>query len=121
MSDIERPHNVGVAVEPTDVSPRLIAILAAGLAGFMLVAVIAIRIGAPDALRGAGPEPHPTAAPRLQSDPKGDYAAYRDQQTQLLRSYGWIDRARGIVRLPIEQAMHDVATSGIKDWPEAQR
>lgn len=43
--------------------------------------------------------------PRLQIDEAADLATYRRRETALLNSYGWIDRERGAVRLPIERAM----------------
>jgi hypothetical protein len=72
----------------------------------------------PRALSGPSDAPRlATAKPRLQMDPAADLAAYRAAQTRELTSYGWVDRQRGVVRIPIERAMQDVAAAGIKDWP----
>jgi hypothetical protein len=43
--------------------------------------------------------------PRLQNQPKQDLEQFKRQQFQELRSYGWVDRSRGLVRVPIEEAM----------------
>jgi hypothetical protein len=113
-----RPHNVGVAVERSDVPLRLVGVLAAGLAVFLAVSALAIMAIFPGALSGPSDAPRlATAKPRLQIDPTAELADYRARQTQELTSYGWVDRPRGVVRIPIERAMQDVATAGIKDWP----
>jgi hypothetical protein len=44
-------------------------------------------------------------APRLQRNPPAEFQTYREQQDQYLKSYGWIDRKSGVVRIPIERAM----------------
>jgi hypothetical protein len=42
--------------------------------------------------------------PRLQADPARDLIALRAQEKARLNSYGWTDRARGAVHIPIERA-----------------
>jgi hypothetical protein len=49
--------------------------------------------------------------PRLQGDPKRELKAMHDDEDALLGSYGWIDQAKGIVRIPIGQAMDMVAAN----------
>src|SRR5690242_1573095 len=53
--------------------------------------------------RSYGPVEPP--APRLQIDPKADIAKLRDTEQKVLESYGWVDRAQGAVRIPIDRAM----------------
>jgi hypothetical protein len=48
----------------------------------------------------------------LQSTPQVDLRSYRLAQANALESYRWIDRAGGIVQIPIERAMELVATEG---------
>jgi hypothetical protein len=43
--------------------------------------------------------------PQLQTNPAKDLHKYLQLKDQELATYGWIDRSRGIVRIPIEQAM----------------
>jgi hypothetical protein len=43
--------------------------------------------------------------PRLQVDPKADIAKLRESEQQVLDGYGWVDRAQGTVRIPIDRAM----------------
>ena len=43
--------------------------------------------------------------PPLQTDAFQDLATFRHQEHEILNSYGWVDRQRGIVRVPIQDAM----------------
>jgi len=40
-------------------------------------------------------------------------SAYRERMHRLLESYGWIDREKGIVHVPIEQGMQAVLDAGL--------
>jgi hypothetical protein len=43
--------------------------------------------------------------PQLQVHPVEDLQTYRADQEKSLDSYGWVDRSRGTVHIPIERAM----------------
>lgn len=58
-------------------------------------------------------------APRLQADPKLDYDTYMATEQKLVTSYGWIDRAAGTVRLPIDRAVDLVAERGLPTFAPA--
>ncbi len=49
------------------------------------------------------------AAPVLQSAPRQERAAYFAEKQSLLESWEWIDRQKGIARIPIEEAMRLMA------------
>ena len=51
-------------------------------------------------------------APRLQQSPEADLVAMLKDQRAKLASYAWIDREKGIVRMPIEAAMRRLAERG---------
>ncbi|HEX7230201.1 MAG TPA: hypothetical protein VF452_07395 [Candidatus Binatia bacterium] len=51
--------------------------------------------------------------PRLLTRPGAELAAMRAEEDQVLTSYGWIDRERGIVRLPINRAIELLAKEGL--------
>ena len=53
--------------------------------------------------------PYPPA-PRLQASPTRDMQEMRRSENTRLQSYGWIDQAAGIARIPIGQAMELLAT-----------
>jgi hypothetical protein len=50
-------------------------------------------------------KPLPADAPRLQPSPIQDYEVFRARQEQRISSYGWVDREREVVHIPIERAM----------------
>ena len=43
--------------------------------------------------------------PQLQADPVKDMKAMDAAQMQLLASYGWVDKEKGIARIPIDKAI----------------
>jgi hypothetical protein len=56
--------------------------------------------------------PPPGAFPRLvESEPRA-LAEFRAREDVLLGSYGWIDRDRGLARMPIEEAVRIVGERG---------
>jgi hypothetical protein len=59
-------------------------------------------------------------APALQRDPGFDLQKYRSAAESDLNGYGWIDRARGIVKIPIERAMTLLASRGLPVRPPIQ-
>jgi|SRR6478752_5992043 hypothetical protein len=52
------------------------------------------------------------APPRLQSDPAGDLRDYQVAQRARLSGYGWADRERGLIQIPVERAMAMIAARG---------
>jgi hypothetical protein len=52
-------------------------------------------------------------APRLQETPYLDVQMYLRAQQRALHEYGWVDRQKGVVRIPIERAMEIVAERGL--------
>jgi hypothetical protein len=52
-------------------------------------------------------------APRLQAYPAQELEAYRKAQSRWTLEYGWIDRAEGLVHVPIERAMELVLEEGL--------
>lgn len=59
------------------------------------------------------PEPH------LQPSPRADMQAFHSEELKRLNSAGWVDQAKGIVHIPITDAMSAVAREGIAGWPTA--
>ncbi len=50
--------------------------------------------------------------PRLQVSPTADWDQMLRREQATLHSYGWVDRSRGIVRIPIEREMEMIAQHG---------
>ena len=64
------------------------------------------------------PYPVPSyPAPQLQAAPHDDMVRFYRQELDQLNSFGWVDRAQGLVHVPIDQAMRAVARQGIDGWP----
>ena len=55
--------------------------------------------------------------PRLQAEPKIELKDLRSDEEAILNSYGWIDPNKGIVRIPIDQAIDIVAQKGLPSKP----
>jgi hypothetical protein len=122
MPRASEPRNPGIAVERSDAPLWLYGALAGGIAFFVAVSLVAIMAIYSRSLRGPSDAPRGGFAdPRLQIDPTADLAALRTVQERELSSYGWVDRRTGRVRIPISRAIQDVANTGIKDWPGAEK
>lgn len=52
-------------------------------------------------------------APRLQVAPQADYQVYKDHENKVLNTYGWVNHQKGIVRIPIQQAMNLLLKQGL--------
>lgn len=51
--------------------------------------------------------------PRLQASPHEDLKRYLERQNWELTHYHWVDRSKGVVAIPIEQAIEIIAKRGI--------
>ena len=51
--------------------------------------------------------------PQLQKTPIPDLKAVRAAEDQVLTSYGWVDQPKGVVRIPIAQAMDLLVKKGL--------
>ena len=78
-------------------------IVAAAFAAYGGVAFFRHETGRPLAPIDARPTAMPS--PALQPDPSRDLVALRAEKRALLDGYAWIDRDKGVVRIPIERAM----------------
>ncbi|MCG6920696.1 MAG: hypothetical protein LJF15_06400 [Acidobacteria bacterium] len=59
-------------------------------------------------------------APRLQTLPERDLAEFRAQEDAILGSYAWVEKDRGVVRIPIDRAMRIVAERGLPTFPTSE-
>ena len=123
MSDSEKAgsRNPDVDFERSDMSIGVIALLAivvlvyVCLAPFVLTRIYRPALGDADRQLTLNPP-----GPQLQLDPPADLATLKANEDTRLESYGWVDRDKGIAHIPLTQAMKDVATRGIPDFPKAQ-
>lgn len=49
--------------------------------------------------------PAPIPEPRLQISFEGDLQELRRQENEILTTYRWVDRDKGVARIPVERAM----------------
>jgi hypothetical protein len=122
------PKDLAAGHETGDVNPR--AVLAAGVGLVTVLAIIFIAITSLELslterhvsvspLPGVASQPTPQLPPqpRLEAEPGQELRRYRAQQEQLLRTYGWVDRPSGVVRIPIDRAVDLLAQRGLPSRP----
>jgi protein SCO1 len=125
MTAPDSPHTdseFSGAYERSDVNIRAMLVLGAG----MVIGTAAVMAGLWllwTSLNANARQRQPTVSPladtqqmprepRLQTTPIGDYREFQKEEEKLLHSYGWMDRAKGTVRIPIERAMELIAERG---------
>jgi hypothetical protein len=104
---------------------RLAALVKIG-AGLLVCLVVVGAIAAlvlrvvkkPSAPVDSGPQNVATVrsrppGPQLQIDPSDELRRLHDDENLLLTRYGWIDKPRGRVRIPIDRAMAVIAARGL--------
>jgi hypothetical protein len=57
--------------------------------------------------------------PRLETDERAEINDFRRNEEETLRSYAWVDKDAGTVRIPIDRAMQLIAERGLPVRPEA--
>jgi hypothetical protein len=67
---------------------------------------------AAEVIESAVSEPAPSFPRLLESEPRA-LALFRAQEDALLTSYGWVEKDKGIARIPIDEAMRLVAERGL--------
>ncbi len=91
--------------EPAIGSPSLVVLSAAALvAGIAIVLATAAWVSRPTTFE-AGAEFSFTHGPRERTSIARDWIAQDAAVHEHLETYGWNDRAAGVVRIPIERAM----------------
>jgi len=112
----------GAGHELSDLHPRAIAIfgiaLAATVVGCLLLMVWLFGyFAAREAKQDVPPSPlakvEAPSEPRLQVFAPNHLAETRAAEEKILNSYDWVDRAAGVVRIPIERAMQLLAERGL--------
>ena len=105
--------------ETRDADVRWIAISGA-LVVFTTVVTMALLAVTYRYFANRGPQAAPAPerveafpAPRLETAPREDLAAFRAREDAELHSYGWIDRQAGVVRVPVERAMDLIVERGL--------
>jgi hypothetical protein len=130
QDEIPHLHTTAAHVhEGSDVSIKGLGIFLAALAITMIVTGV-LMVGlfdifleeaeeadvSPSPLAESGEPPAPPG-PLLQVAERLDLRLHREAQEKLIQEPAWIDRDRGVVRIPIERAIELTAERGFPDWP----
>ena len=100
-----------------------------GTIGLVLLGTLIFLVITPLVLMGAFPRAVSDVSralsveppqPRLQTDPSEDLAKFLVGEDKRLNTYYWIDRKNGVVHIPIEQAMQELAEDGIDGFPRGK-
>jgi hypothetical protein len=116
MAEHNQPESsAGAGHELSDLNPRNIALFGATLAlviGATLLAAYGLFYFFYTGVTKSRPLPsplsysrEPTPEPRLLIKPGDEMQAVRTEESKILNSYDWVDRDKGIVRIPIDRAM----------------
>ena len=110
--------------ERSDVPARWPVFIGAGVLVLLpltiaLISVLVSTVWAPPPRPDGAPRveaaPPAAHAPRLQTDPEADLDALQKKWNRQLHTTGWVDRAAGIVHIPIEQAKQRLVANGLPD------
>jgi protein SCO1/2 len=99
-----RPHGIRTRVVLGALGVLALVIVLVGGAVHMFAMHFRIALEGPNA-----PPDLRIAPPVLQSAPREDTGRYLEHARERLQSYAWVDREKGIARIPIEDAMRILA------------
>ena len=117
----ETSENPSTAFEPSDWSLRAVAVVYVGAVILLVVCCLVLIVAYPASLRDVQRVlPIAPQGPLLQTDPQADLEAFRAKEDSRLNTYYWVDKSKGVVHIPIEQAMKQLAASGIPGFPKAK-
>lgn len=106
--------------ERSDAQIRLVAWIAAGLATFVVVTPLVLPLIFPQSMKHRTPTSRPALssnAPPLEIIPLKTLNESRQSEARFEDRYGWVDRHRRIVRIPIDRAVDLLVHKGLPGWP----
>ncbi len=110
------------AFEPTDWALWPVAAVFVGVVALLVISCFVLIVAYPTALpdvprtlRIAPPGPH------LQTDAQKDLRRFRAEEEKRLNTYYWIDKQRGVVHIPIGQAIKKLAATGVPGFPKGEQ
>lgn len=102
-----------IRLEPPEVATRTVLFTALALLVFVGGSIAGGRAYYVWEIKGPlNVPPQAFEKPRLQIDDAADLAKFEKQQRAELNGYSWVDRDRGIIRIPVDRAMALVAAKG---------
>lgn len=110
--------NSKTAYEESDWRLGVIWLILLGTFVFLVITPFVLIAAFPNAVSDVSREMTITPPePRLQLDPREDLAQFRAEEEKRLNTYYWVDKDKGLVHIPISQAMKEVAEKGIDGFP----
>jgi hypothetical protein len=104
-------------LQSPDVDARSIVGFASGFLVFVAVSIVLLGVYYIHAnVSAAPPSPRQFPEPRLEARSGQDLGALLKTQRDRFQSYAWVDRGRGLVRIPVSRAMAIVAAHGAKAY-----
>lgn len=121
MAEVARVkrNNPSTAFEHEDWPIGKVGLIYLGTFIFLIIAPLVLMWAYPrsvsDVSRRVEVQP---PSPELQVAPAQDLAKFRAEQNRLINTYYWVDKQKGIVHIPIDEAMKKLARSGINGFPK---
>jgi hypothetical protein len=129
MAEEQGRHGAGGGPVDHELDFRGIFIFVGGLTAVTLV-VMGLMWGVAVLFKGslAREDPAPPAlaearearvppGPNLQQNPTADLASFRAAEEAELATWAWVDRKKGVARVPVERALEIVASRGLPAPP----
>lgn len=115
-------ENPNTAFEPSDWSLWPVALIYFAILILLVISCLVLIAAFPGAL----PDVERTLriappGPRLQTDPEAEMQRFRAEEEKWLNTYHWIDKQKGIVHIPIAEAMKRLAQTGAPGFPERRQ
>lgn len=113
----EAPSHERPKQESSGLHTRAILLGAAGVVTIVLLVALGAKLltelsGATGAV---SPSTERAGSTRLSSKPEEEITALQREKRSRLESYGWIDRPGGLAHVPIERAMHMLASQNTSE------
>ena len=100
--------------QPPGVATGIVIAAVASFLSFVALSMTGLffylRSTAPGVFRAA--VEHHFPEPTLQKSPQDDLRRFEREQRAALSGYGWVDQSKGLVRIPIGEAMRIIAARG---------
>jgi hypothetical protein len=106
--------------ERSDIDPAVVGWIAMGLALFVLAVPLVMPLIFPQSIYRGNPTARPAlgaGTPPLEVNPSNNLRRQREADGEFANTYGWVDRDRRIVRIPVAHAIERLLQTGLPDWP----
>jgi hypothetical protein len=113
-------RKAGADYERSDIEAGGVGWIAIGLGLFVLAVPLMMPLVFPQSIHRANPLSPPALSantPALEVAPAEDLQRFEREEARFSDSYGWTDRDRRIVRIPVARAIESLIRKGLPGWP----